>query len=81
MFDLPTGDDGADADPTPESGPVFFVGTATVTVRYAGFTALTDPTSLRASDHAHSGYGATAERETDPALDIDELPDVDVVFL
>ncbi|WP_394295681.1 MBL fold metallo-hydrolase [Candidatus Halobonum tyrrellensis] len=60
---------------------MFFVGTATVVVRYAGFTILTDPNFLHAGDHAHLGYGLSAERRTDPALDLDELPDVDFVLL
>ena len=75
MFDL-TDDDG-----DPERGSVFFVGTATVILRYAGFTILTDPNFLHGGDHAHLGYGLTAERRTDPAIDIDELPDVDFVLL
>ena len=62
-------------------GTVTFVGTATVLLRYAGFTILTDPNFLHAGDHVHLGYGITAERQTDPALDIDELPPVDFVLL
>ena len=77
-LDLPA--DGGGADPA--SGSVFFVGTATVILRYAGFTVLTDPNFLHAGDHAHLGYGITAERRTDPAMDIDEIPaDVDFVLL
>ena len=77
-LDLPA--DGEDADPA--SGSVFFVGTATVVLRYAGFTVLTDPNFLHAGDHVHLGYGITAERLTDPAMDIDEIPaDVDFVLL
>ncbi len=64
-----------------ERGSVFFVGTATVILRYAGFTILTDPNFLHAGDHVHLGYGITSERLTEPALDIDELPPVDFVVL
>src|ERR671917_1914982 len=62
-------------------GSVFFVGTATVILRYAGFTILTDPNFLHAGDHVHLGYGLTAERLTNPALDIEQLPALDFVVL
>lgn len=64
-----------------ERGSIFFVGTATVILRYAGFTILTDPNFLHAGAHVHLGYGMTSERLTEPALDIDELPPVDFVVL
>jgi L-ascorbate metabolism protein UlaG (beta-lactamase superfamily) len=64
-----------------ERGSILFVGTATVILRYAGFTILTDPNFLHAGDHVHLGYGMTSERLTEPALDIDELPPVDFVVL
>ena len=35
------------------SGSIFFVGNATVVIRYAGFTILTDPNFLHAGDHVH----------------------------
>ncbi len=62
-------------------GSVFFIGTATVIIRYAGFTILTDPNFLHAGDHVHLGYGLTSERLTEPALDIDELPPIDLCVL
>lgn len=62
-------------------GSIFFVGTATVILRYAGFTILTDPNFLHAGDHVHLGYGLTSERLTDPAIDIEELPALDFVVL
>src|SRR5919112_6212098 len=62
-------------------GSIFFVGTATVILRYAGFTILTDPNFLHAGDHVHLGYGLTSERLTNPALDIEELPPVDFCVL
>ncbi|HZI20433.1 MAG TPA: MBL fold metallo-hydrolase [Pyrinomonadaceae bacterium] len=73
----------AGAEPRPDfgRGSVFFVGTATVILRYAGFTILTDPNFLHAGDHVHLGYGLTSERLTEPALDIDELPPLDFVVL
>lgn len=62
-------------------GSIFFVGTATVVLRYAGFTILTDPNFLHAGDHVHLGYGLTSERLTNPALDIEQLPPVDFCVL
>jgi L-ascorbate metabolism protein UlaG (beta-lactamase superfamily) len=62
-------------------GSIFFVGTATVILRYAGFTILTDPNFLHAGDHVHLGYGLTAERLTNPAIDIEELPPLDFCVL
>lgn len=65
-----------------ESGSIFFVGNATVVIRYAGFTVLTDPNFLHAGDHAHLGHGIKTERQTDPAVEIEELPsDIDFVLL
>jgi L-ascorbate metabolism protein UlaG (beta-lactamase superfamily) len=75
---LPAGSSGG---PDFERGSIFFVGTATVILRYAGFTILTDPNFLHAGDHAHLGYGMTSERLTEPAMDIDDLPPIDFVVL
>jgi L-ascorbate metabolism protein UlaG (beta-lactamase superfamily) len=63
------------------SGSVFFVGTATVIIRYAGFTILTDPNFLHAGDHVHLGYGLTAKRLTNPAIEMEDLPPLDFVLL
>jgi len=63
------------------SGSLFFVGTATVVLDYAGFTILTDPNFLHAGDHVHLGYGTRSRRVTNPALDLDELPPIDFVLL
>ncbi|WP_226011915.1 MBL fold metallo-hydrolase [Halomicrobium salinisoli] len=77
-LELPSPDEPADL----ERGSIFFVGTATVILRYAGFTILTDPNFLHRGDHVHLGYGLTSERRTDPAIDVDELPpDLDFVLL
>lgn len=62
-------------------GSIFLVGTATVILRYGGFTILTDPNFLHAGDHVHLGYGLTARRLTNPAIEIDELPPVDFCIL
>jgi L-ascorbate metabolism protein UlaG (beta-lactamase superfamily) len=63
------------------TGSVFFVGNATVILRYAGFTVLTDPNFLHRGDHVHLGYGLTSRRLKDPAIELDELPEIDLVVL
>lgn len=60
---------------------LFFVGTATVLLRYAGFTILTDPNFLHMGDRVHLGYGLTSERLTEPALNIEDLPPIDFCIL
>ncbi|HKS27541.1 MAG TPA: MBL fold metallo-hydrolase [Pyrinomonadaceae bacterium] len=70
-----------DASADFSTGSIFFVGTATVVLRYAGFTILTDPNFLHAGDHVHLGYGLTAQRLTNPAMEIEQLPPLDFVVL
>jgi L-ascorbate metabolism protein UlaG (beta-lactamase superfamily) len=62
-------------------GSIFFVGTATVILRYAGFTILTDPNFLHAGDHVHLGYGLTSKRLTNPAIELEDLPPIDFCVL
>ena len=71
----------ADSNTDFGKGSVFFIGTATVILRYAGFTILTDPNFLHAGDHVHLGYGLTSERLTEPAIDIEQLPPLDLCVL
>ena len=78
QLQIPAGNDFA-ADNS--EGSIFFIGTATVIIRFGGFTILTDPNFLHAGDHVHLGYGLTSERLTEPALDIEELPPVDFCVL
>jgi L-ascorbate metabolism protein UlaG (beta-lactamase superfamily) len=63
------------------TGSIYFVGTATVLLRYGGFTILTDPNFLHRGDHVHLGYGMTSKRLTDPAMEIEALPPLDLVVL
>jgi hypothetical protein len=56
-------------------GSIFFVGNATVILSYAGFTILTDPNFLHRGNHVHLGYGMTAARRTDPALELERDTD------
>ena len=64
-----------------ESGTVQFIGTATVIIRYQGFTILTDPNFLHKGGHVHLGYGLTSERKTSPAINFEDLPPIDLVVL
>lgn len=64
-----------------DEGSVQFIGTATVLVRYQGLTILTDPNFLHKGEHVHLGYGLTSERLTNPAIDLDKLPSIDLVVL
>lgn len=66
---------------TEAEGSVQFIGTATVLIRYQGFTILTDPNFLHKGDHVHLGYGITSERLTNPALNLEQLPPVDLIVL
>lgn len=74
-----SGENGLAADD--KLGSIYFIGTATVIIRFAGFTILTDPNFLHAGDHVHLGYGLTSERLTEPAIDISELPPLDFCVL
>ena len=67
--------------PDMKQGSIFFIGTATVLLRYAGFTVLTDPNFLHSGEHVHLGYGLRSKRKTDPAINIEELPPLDLVVL
>jgi len=64
-----------------EHGSVYFIGTATVLFRYAGFTILIDPNFLHKGDKVHIGYGLSSKRVTEPALDMEQLPPIDLVVL
>jgi L-ascorbate metabolism protein UlaG (beta-lactamase superfamily) len=52
-----------------------------VILRHAGFTVMTDPNFLHRGDHAHLGYGLSTPRLTDPAIELDQLPPIDLVVL
>jgi L-ascorbate metabolism protein UlaG (beta-lactamase superfamily) len=62
-------------------GSLLFIGNATVLLRYAGFTVLTDPNFIHKGESVPLGYGMSTERLTDPALEIDDLPPLDAVVL
>ena len=68
-------------EPDYAKGSLFFIGTATVLLRYGGFTILTDPNFLHKHEVVRLGYGLRSRRLTDPALDIADLPPLDLVVL
>lgn len=68
--------------PTPPGqGELTFIGTATVLLRCGGFTLLTDPNFLHAGQHAYLGLGLRSKRLLDPAMQIAELPPLDLIVL
>src|SRR5918994_4650970 len=67
--------------PAAGQGELLFIGTATTLLRYGGFTLLTDPNFLRRGQRAYLGYGLTTRRLTEPAMRLDELPELDAVVL
>ncbi|KAJ5544514.1 hypothetical protein N7535_007087 [Penicillium sp. DV-2018c] len=67
--------------PGNENGAVFFVGTATTIIEWAGIRIMTDPNFLHAGDHVHLGPGVSSKRLTEPAVDLHELPRIDLVLL
>jgi L-ascorbate metabolism protein UlaG (beta-lactamase superfamily) len=60
-------------------GSIVYIGSATVLLRYAGFTVLTDPSFLHRGERARLGPGS--RRRTGPALEIAALPPLDLVVL
>lgn len=60
---------------------MLFVGNATVLMRCGGFTVLTDPTFVHRHEKVPLGYGLSTTRLTDPAIDIADLPPLDLVLL
>ncbi|HEX2766101.1 MAG TPA: MBL fold metallo-hydrolase [Candidatus Limnocylindria bacterium] len=66
---------------TAMTGTLRFIGNATVLIEHAGFTILTDPNFLHRGEKADLGYGLRTTRLTDPAMEIDELPALDLVVL
>ncbi|KAL0943590.1 uncharacterized protein CTRU02_201477 [Colletotrichum truncatum] len=64
-----------------EDASLSFVGTATTILEWQGIRILTDPNFLHAGDHVHLGPGVNAERKTNPAIDLEELPEIDIILL
>lgn len=60
---------------------VLFIGNATLLIREAGFTILTDPNFIHAREKVALGGGMSGTRIKEPALEFDELPPIDFVLL
>lgn len=67
--------------PAETRGTIEFIGTATVLIRCAGFTLLTDPNFLHAGETVRLGYGLRARRRTDPSMSMQDLPPLDGVIV
>ena len=68
--------------PPEGSASVYFVGNATLLIRYGPLTLLTDPNFLHRGERAYLGKGLVSRRRTEPALRADELPpELDTVVL
>ena len=78
-IDLPDASGAAAADL--DTAELTFIGTATVLLRLGGFTILTDPNFLHAGEHVYLGLGLTSKRRTDPAMELADLPPLDLVLL
>jgi L-ascorbate metabolism protein UlaG (beta-lactamase superfamily) len=61
---------------------MFFVGNATVLLRWGPFALLTDPNFLHRGQRAYLGYGLTSRRLTEPAMRVEDVPDdLDAIVL
>jgi L-ascorbate metabolism protein UlaG (beta-lactamase superfamily) len=63
------------------TGSIFFIGNPTVLIRYAGLTILTDPTFIHIHEKVNLGFGLYTTRLTNPAMNIEQLPPLDLVIL
>ncbi|KAJ3056657.1 hypothetical protein HK097_005333 [Rhizophlyctis rosea] len=63
------------------SGSIFFVGTATCIIKWAGITIMTDPNFLHQGDHVHLGPGIYSKRLTNPAINLEDIPPIDAIVL
>jgi L-ascorbate metabolism protein UlaG (beta-lactamase superfamily) len=70
-----------DRSPAGNQGSVRFIGNATVLIRYGGLTILTDPTFIHRHEQVSIGYGMHSTRLVDPAMDIQDLPPLDLIVL
>ncbi|KAJ6105115.1 hypothetical protein N7523_010189 [Penicillium sp. IBT 18751x] len=80
-----------------ENASIYFVGTATTIMlvpslddgeqclklnrEWAGIRIMTDPNFLHAGDHVHLGPSVSSTRRTNPAVELHDLPRVDLVLL
>jgi len=67
--------------PQSDQGSILFIGNATVLIRFGGLTILTDPTFIHRQERVSIGYGMQSTRLTDPAIELEDLPPLDVMVL
>ena len=67
--------------PPTDQGSVQFIGNATVLIRFGGLTILTDPTFIHRHEQVSIGYGMHSTRLVDPAMEIADLPPLDLIVL
>ncbi|CAL8580647.1 hypothetical protein XPA_006368 [Xanthoria parietina] len=60
---------------------LMFVGTATTILEWEEVRIMTDPNFLHAGDHVHLGPGVTGTRKTNPAIELHDLPRIDLICL
>ena len=73
--------DNSSSSLTTTKGSIFFIGNATLLIKYAEFTILTDPTFIHMHEKDPLGYGLDTTRLTNPAMEINQLPPLDLVLL
>jgi L-ascorbate metabolism protein UlaG (beta-lactamase superfamily) len=76
-FDPPAGQPSGDAGEC----SILFIGNATLLIRCAGFTILTDPTFVHKHEKVAIGYQMHSLRLTNPAVEIGDLPQFDFILL
>jgi L-ascorbate metabolism protein UlaG (beta-lactamase superfamily) len=62
-------------------GEVYFIGNATTLIRFGGLTILTDPAFMHKGTHTYLGHGIWARREVEPACQVADLPQIDLILL
>ncbi|KAJ5884692.1 hypothetical protein N7495_009202 [Penicillium taxi] len=69
------------SDPGGENASLFYVGSATTIIEWAGIRLMTDPDFRISGDHARLSPGISSTRLTNPAIDLRELPRIDIILL
>lgn len=64
-----------------EPDSLLVIGNATLLLQCGGITVLTDPTFVHRHESVDLGYGLHTTRLLDPAMELEELPPIDVVLL
>lgn len=64
-----------------EPNSLTVIGNATMLLRCGGLTVLTDPTFVHRHESVDLGYGLSTTRLLDPAMEVEDLPPIDLVLL